>query len=81
MTTNECILYDQLVESGIATVDELNLKLKAVDELKEAIYYLERYYNYTGSTHGTEANDIMQDAVEYQKQRNDIVLENPKLFT
>ena len=64
-----------------ATVDELNLKLKAVDELKEAIYYLERYYNYTGSTHWTEANDIMQDAVEYQKQRNDIVLENPKLFT
>lgn len=64
-----------------ATVDELNLKLKAVDELKEAIYYLERFYNYTGSSHGTEANDIMQDAVEYQKQRNDIVLENPKLFT
>ncbi|MBQ8016595.1 MAG: hypothetical protein IJ258_00665 [Methanobrevibacter sp.] len=63
------------------TIDELNLKLKAVDELKEAIYYLRMYYNYTGSTHGTEANDIMQDAVNYQNERNEIVLENPKLFT
>ena len=27
------------------TIDELNLKLKAVDELKEAIYYLRMYYN------------------------------------
>ena len=35
------------------TINELKLKLKAVDELKEAIYYLEIYYNYTGSTHGT----------------------------
>ena len=41
------------------TINELKLKLKAVDELKEAIYYLEIYYNYTGSTHGTEANDLM----------------------
>jgi len=63
------------------TMDELNLKLKAVDELKEAIYYLKMYYNYTGSTHGTEANDIMQDAVNYQNERNEIVQENPKLFT
>ena len=63
------------------TIDDLNLILKAVDELKEAIYYLRMYYNYTGSTHGTEANDIMQDAVNYQNERNEIVLENPKLFT
>ncbi len=63
------------------TINELNLKLNAVDELNEAIYYLRMYYNYTGSTHGTEANDIMQDAVKYQNERNEIVLENPKLFT
>ena len=63
------------------TISELNLKLNAVDELNEAIYYLRMYYNYTGSTHGTEANDIMQDAVKYQNERNEIVLENPKLFT
>ena len=63
------------------TIDELNLKLKAVDELNEAIYYLRMYYNYTGSTHGTEANELMQDAIKYQYERNEIVQENPKLFT
>ena len=63
------------------TINELKLKLKAVDELKEAIYYLEIYYNYTGSTHGTEANDLMQSSLTYQNERNQIVLDNPGLFT
>lgn len=62
------------------TIKELEFKLKAVDELKESIYYLSMYYNYTGSTHGTEANDLMADAVKYQDERNSIVQENPKLF-
>lgn len=62
------------------TILELEMKLKAVNELKEAIYYLEMHYNYTGSTHGQEANDIMSDAVNYQIKRNNIVQENPKLF-
>ena len=62
------------------TINELELKLKAVDELKESIYYLQNYYNYTGSTHGTQANELMYDAVEYQNQRNGIVQENPDLF-
>ena len=63
-----------------ATINELELKLRAVDELKESIYYLQNYYNYTGSTHGTQANELMYDAVEYQNQRNGIVQENPDLF-
>ncbi len=63
------------------TIDELNLKLKAVNELNESIYYLRMYYNYTGSTHGTEANELMYDAIEYQDERNEIAQENPKLFT
>ena len=62
------------------TINELKLKLKAVDELKESIYYLEMYYNYTGSTHGTEANNLMQDSLIYQNERNGIVRENPELF-
>lgn len=61
-------------------INELQVKLKAVDELNQSIYYLEDYYNYTGSTHGTEANDLMDNAVIYQNQRNNIVKENPKLF-
>ncbi|MBR6927444.1 MAG: hypothetical protein IKI27_05340 [Methanobrevibacter sp.] len=63
-----------------AAINELELKLRAVDELKESIYYLQNYYNYTGSTHGTQANELMYDAVEYQNQRNGIVQENPDLF-
>ena len=63
------------------TISELELKLKAVDNLKQAVYYLEMYYNYTGSTYGSDANDIMLDAVKYQNERNDIVRQNPELFT
>ena len=62
------------------TINELELKLKAVDELKESIYYLQNYYNYTGSTHGTQANELMHDALQYQNQRNGMVQENPDLF-
>ena len=63
------------------TINELKLKLKAVDELKESIYYLEIYYNYTGSTHGMQANDFMYDSLKYQNERNEIVQKNPELFT
>ena len=63
-----------------AAINELELKLKAVDELKESIYYLQNYYNYTGSTHGTQANELMYDALQYQNQRNGMVQENPDLF-
>ena len=64
-----------------ATINELKLKLKAVNELKEAIYYLESYYNYTGSNYGMQANDYMQDSLKYQNERNEIFQENPELFT
>jgi len=63
------------------TIDELEVKLKAVEELNEAIYYLEMHYNYTGSTHGSEANDLMINAVNYQNKRVNIVQENPDLFS
>ena len=63
------------------TINELELKVKAIEELNQSIYYLENYYNYTGSTHGMEANDLMSDAVKYQNERNEIVQDNPKLFT
>lgn len=62
------------------TINELELKLKAVDNLKDAIYYLEMYENYTGSAYGTDANEIMYDALNYQHQRNEIVQNNSKLF-
>ena len=62
------------------TINELQLKLKAVDNLKDAIYYLEMYDNYTGSAYGSDANEIMYDALNYQNQRNEIVQNNQELF-
>ena len=64
-----------------ATINELKLKLKAVTELKESIYYLGSYYNYTGSNYGMQANEYMQDSLKYQNERNQIFQENPELFT
>ena len=63
------------------TINELELKLKAVDSLKDAIYYLEMYENYTGSSCGSDANEIMYDALNYQNERNEIVQNNSKLFS
>lgn len=62
------------------TIEELELKLKAVDELKEAIGYFEIYSNYTGTTHASEANDLMYESLTFQKERNSIVSENSNLF-
>lgn len=61
-------------------INEVELKVKAVDLLKEAIGCFEINSNYTGSNYGFEANDIMNQAVEYQNQRNSIVEDNPRLF-
>ena len=63
-----------------AAINEVRLKLKAVDELKTSIEYLEIYSNYTGTTHASEANDYIYDSLKFQNERNSIVKENPKLF-
>ena len=61
-------------------INEVEFKLKAVDSLKEAIECFEIYSNYTGSNYGFEANDAMDQALEYQHQRDSIVSDNPNLF-
>ena len=59
---------------------ELELKLKAVDKLKESIECFEVNYNYTGSEYGFEANDYMNQSMSYKNERDSLVSENPKLF-
>ncbi|WP_407424436.1 hypothetical protein [Methanobrevibacter sp.] len=61
-------------------ISELELKLLAVDKLKESIDYLESQYNYTGSNYGFEANDYMDQAVKYRDARDSLVKDNPNLF-
>lgn len=59
---------------------ELELKLKAVDKLKESIDCFEVNYNDTGSEYGFEANDYMNQSMSYKNARDSLVSENPKLF-
>lgn len=61
-------------------INELNLKIQAVDKLKLSIENLQVYSNYTGSTYGSEANDLIYEAVQYQNERDSIVKDNPNLF-
>ena len=62
------------------TISELELKLKAVDKLKEAIECFEGHYNATGSENGFEANDLMNESMHYKDIRDSLVVNNSKLF-
>lgn len=61
-------------------IRELELKIQAVDKLKESIECFRVYSNYTGTNYASEANDLIYQARQYQDQRDAIVKENPKLF-
>lgn len=62
------------------TIEEVELKLEAVDNLKEAIECFEVNYNYTGTNYGYEANDLMDRSLEYRDARDSLVRDNPNLF-
>ena len=59
---------------------ELELKLKAVDKLKESIESFKVNANYTGSQYGFEANDYMNQSMKYKDVMDSLVSKNPKLF-
>lgn len=61
-------------------IDELKLKLRAVDKMKDAIDCFKVNSNSTGTGYASEANDLIYEATNYQNQRDSIVKENPKLF-
>lgn len=61
-------------------IQEVQLKIQAVDLLKAAIESFEIESNYTGTDYGYQANDIMSQAKAYQDQRDLIVSDNPDLF-
>ncbi|MBQ9026496.1 MAG: hypothetical protein IJ104_09005, partial [Methanobrevibacter sp.] len=72
---------DDVYKSYVNTLlEELKLKLNATDYLMEAIDYFENYQNSTGNSYAYEANELMNDALEFQKVRNDLVKDNPDLF-
>ncbi len=70
-------IQDEYIDTVIR---ELELKLRAVDKLKESIDCFEVNLNYTGTNYASEANDLIYEATKYQDQRDTLVKENPKLF-
>ena len=63
-----------------AILSELELKLNATEYLLKAIDSYERYENATGNEYAQQANYYMNEALEFQKVRNDLVKDNPNLF-
>ncbi|MGX8693525.1 MAG: hypothetical protein ACSW71_01330 [Methanobrevibacter sp.] len=61
-------------------ISELELKLLAVDKLKEAINSFKTNYNYTGTNYGYAANDYMDQAMQYRDARDLLLANNPDLF-
>lgn len=61
-------------------IKELELKIQAVDKLKESIECFKVYSNYTGTNYASEANDLIYEATKYQNERDTIVNDNPNLF-
>lgn len=61
-------------------ISEVELKQNASSNLVHAVYYLKNNDNATGSSYGSSANSLMDEAIEYQDARNALVNNNPNLF-
>ena len=72
---------DDVHKNYINTVlSELELKMNATDYLLDAIDCYKSYRNSTGNSYAYEANELMNQALEFQNVRNDLVKKNPDLF-
>src|SRR5690606_19921018 len=59
---------------------EIQAKLNATSELKTAIILLQNNQTSSANTHLGEANDYMNHALQYKKNRDTIVNQNPTKF-
>ena len=72
---------DDIHKSYINTVlNELELKINATDYLLESIDYYRDYENATGNEYSYQANILMDDALEFQNARIELVSDNPNSF-
>ena len=76
-TSNTNDVYKSYVNT---LLEELKLKMNATGDLLEAIDYYKNYQNSTGNSYASEANEFMNDALEFQNVRNGLVKDNPDLF-
>jgi cellobiose-specific phosphotransferase system component IIA len=61
-------------------LNELEIKINATDHLLEAIDNYKDHKNSTGNDYSSQANELMNEALEFQNVRNNLVRENPNLF-
>lgn len=85
-STQEALIYAKNLQDQVyitymqITLQELDAKINATNELKVAIPLFSRNDTKTGNTHVDLANGYMDTSLEYQKQRDDIVQQNPTKF-
>ena len=61
-------------------INETQLKQEVAFNLAHMIYYIKNNDNATGSSYGSQANSLMDEAIEYQDAGNALVNNNPDLF-
>ena len=68
--------------SGWINENKKGTKITSIhdEKLKMSIEYLTIESNDTGSSYGFEANDFINKSLSYQHKRNNIVLDNQRLF-
>ena len=85
-SAQEALIYAKNLQDQVyitymqITLQELDAKINATSELKVAIPLFARNDTKTGNTHVDLANQYMETSLEYQKQREDIVQQNPTKF-
>jgi len=85
-STQEALIYAKNLQDQIyinylqVTLNEVDAKINATNELKMAIPLFKNNDTKTANTHVDLANQYMETSLDYQKQREDIVQQNPTKF-
>lgn len=85
-TSQEALIYSKNLQDQVyityfqITLQELDAKINATNQLKVAIPLFARNDTRTANTHVDSANQFMDKSLEYQKQREEIVQQNPTKF-
>jgi hypothetical protein len=70
-------IYMDYIQNAI---NEIQAKLNATSELKTAITLLQTNETSNANTHLSSANDFMTKAMQFKKNREEIVKQNPSKF-
>ena len=74
--TNDSVFINYMKYS----IAEIELRINATQELKEAVPLLELKNNTTGNLHVTLANQLMEQSLEYKNKKDNLVKNNPAKF-